>query len=304
MSKQPLSYIFTYIENCNMCDSPTGKHKILGKRLNTSQGRNPWKKIGITTTIARCSNCGLVYSNPQPVPVDINSHYGVPPENYWKEGYFKVQPHYFENQLEKLSKLMPFREGMRSLDIGAGLGKAMIALAKAGFDSYGFEASAPFYEKAISVMGISPEKLKCTTIENADYPDEFFDFISFGAVLEHLYNPSDSIQIAMKWLKPGGLIHIEIPSSKWLLNDLINIFYRLTGSDYVANVSPMHNPYHLYEFDLKSFSEHAKKHNYEIIWHEYYVCVTYMPKFIDLFLQPLMKWTNTGMQLCVWLKKK
>ena len=302
--KPQIRYTFNYIEKCTMCGSPTDKHKILGKRLNQSQGRNPATKIGITTTVAKCSNCGLVYSNPQPVPFDLQDHYGVPPEDYWVKEYFTLDENYFKGEIERLKKIIDVKDGMKSLDIGAGIGKQMIALQKVGFDAYGFEPSKSFYEKAVEQMGISPDKLKLGMIEDVEYPENYFDFISFGAVLEHLYNPSDSIIKAMKWLKPSGIIHIEIPSSDWLVNKIINFYYRMRGTDYVGNISPMHNPFHLYEFGLKSFIEHAKANKYEIALHEYFVCYTYMPKIIDFIIKPYMKWTNTGMQLCVWLRKK
>jgi ubiquinone/menaquinone biosynthesis C-methylase UbiE len=287
-----------------MCGSKTDKHKILGKRLNGSQGKNPKNKIGITTTIVKCTNCGLVYSNPQPVPFDIQDHYGVPPESYWKENYFTVTDNYFQGEIERLKTLLDFNNGMKSLDIGAGLGKQMIALSKAGFDTYGFEPSKQFHERAISKMGISPDKLKLGMIEEVEYSENQFDFISFGAVLEHLYDPADSILKALKWLKPNGIIHIEVPSSDWLIGKIINLFYKLKRTDYVGNLSPMHEPFHLHEFRLKSFEEHARQHGYELAFHEYYVCQTFMPKIADYIMKPYMRWTNTGMQLCVWLRKK
>ncbi|MBC7749930.1 MAG: class I SAM-dependent methyltransferase [Methylotenera sp.] len=297
-------YYFNHIENCNMCGSTTDTHKILGKRLNGSQGKNPKNKIGITTTIVKCKNCGLIYSNPQPVPFDIQDHYGVPPESYWKDNYFTITDNYFQGEIEKLKKLLDFRNGMKSLDIGAGLGKQMIALSKSGFETYGFEPSKQFYERAISKMGINPDKLKLGMIEEVEYPENHFDFISFGAVLEHLYDPSDSILKALKWLKPNGIIHIEVPSSDWLIGKIINLYYKLKRTDYVGNLSPMHEPFHLHEFGLSSFLEHSKKYGYELAFYEYYVCLTYMPKVMDLILKPYMKRTNKGMQLCVWLRKK
>lgn len=176
-------------------------------------------------------------------------------------------------------------------------------MSKVGFETYGFEPSEQFYERAISKMGINPDRLQLGMIEKTEYPENYFDFISFGAVLEHLYDPSDSILKAMKWLKPNGIIHIEVPSSDWLIAKIINLYYKLRGTDYVSNLSPMHEPFHLHEFGLKSFQEHGRQHGYELVSYEYYVCLTYMPKFIDYILKPYMKKTNTGMQLCVWLKK-
>ena len=238
------------------------------------------------------------------MPFTIQDHYGVLPEEYWIKAYFNDSSNYFQGEISTVKKLLHFNEGMKSLDIGAGLGKAMNALSKAGFDSYGFEPSEQFYERAINQSGIPREKLKLGMIENMDYPENSFDFISFGAVLEHLYNPSASIQKALKWLKPDGVIHIEVPSKDWFIHKIINLYYRLKGTDYVGNLSPMHEPYHLFEFGLESFKEHAKKHNYEIAFYEYFVGDTYMPKLIGNFLRTYMKWTKTGMQLIIWLRKK
>ncbi len=302
--KSQFKYYFKYIERCNMCGSTTNTHQILGKRLNGTQGLKPRKKIGITTTVCKCSDCGLIYSNPQPLPFDLNEHYGIPPEEYWVESYFEVNNTYFLGEIKRLKSLMNFSEGMKSLDIGAGIGKAMLVLEKHGFDAYGFEPSKAFYDCAISKMGISTSKLQLGQIETIDYPEETFDFISFGVVLEHLYSPSEAITKAMRWLKPNGVIHIEVPSSNWLMSKLINFFYKLNFSDYVGNISPMHSPFHLYEFSLNSFLAHAKANSYEVAFHEHYVCKTYMPKIADYVLKPYMKWTHTGMQLCVWLRKK
>jgi ubiquinone/menaquinone biosynthesis C-methylase UbiE len=302
--KNQVRYIFKNIDNCNMCGSNTSQHKILGIRLNKSQGKNTGRKTGITTTICKCNSCQLVYANPQPIPIDIQDHYGIPPEEYWNEEYFISTPNYFHSEIEILKGLINFTTGMNSLDIGSGLGKQMIALSAAGFDSYGLEPSISFYDRAISKMNIDAEKLKLGMIEDLEYPENHFDFISFGAVLEHLYDPARSINKAMKWLKPKGIIHIEVPSSGWLINKLINLYYTLKLKDYVGNISPMHEPYHLYEFSLKSFEQHAELNEYEIAHHEYYVCKTFMPKILDYILKPYMKRTNTGMQLCIWLRKK
>ncbi|HEY0030185.1 MAG TPA: class I SAM-dependent methyltransferase [Bacteroidia bacterium] len=299
-----IKYRFNPVLNCNMCGSSSAHHHIMGKRLNQSQGKKPKSKIGITTTIMKCDSCDLIFSNPQPVPFDISDHYGVPPESYWKEDYFRQNDHYFQTEIDQLKKFRSFDKGAKALDIGAGLGKCMIALDKAGFETFGLEPSEPFYKKALETMKINPYKLKLGMVEAVDYPENEFDFITFGAVLEHLYSPGESIVQALKWLKPQGIIQIEVPSSNWLTNKLINFYYRLNGSDYVGNISPMHSPFHLYEFGLKSFQLHGKKNNYEIIFYEYYVCNTYMPKIVDFLIKPYMKYTNTGMQLCVWLRKK
>lgn len=297
------SYTFYNVDKCNMCGAVHTGFKLLGKRLNQSQGLRPHKKEGITTTVVQCSVCGLIFSNPMPVPKTLKDHYGVPPESYWKEEYFKVDPNYFSGEITWLNKLRKIEKGQRSLDIGAGIGKQMIVLKEQGFDVYGLEPSEPFYRRAIDQMHIPEERLKLSSIEDAEYESKFFDFISFGVVLEHLSSPSDAIQKALTWLKPEGVIHIEVPSAKWLVNRILNFQYKLRGLDYVANLSPMHQPYHLYEFSLEAFVKNGEIKNYSIVDHGYYVCKTFMPVWMDPILKPIMKATNTGMQLCVWIKR-
>ncbi len=287
-----------------MCGSDAGTHEILGKRLNRSQGKNPRNKIGISTTVVKCGQCGLVYANPLPIPADIQDHYGVLPEEYWNAEYFKEHDDYFRQEILTLKTLYSFKEGDKALDIGAGIGKCMKALSKAGFDVFGIEPSRQFYEAAISRGNIDPTRLTQDSIENAGFPTDFFDFVTFGAVLEHLYDPAESIRKTMQWVKTGGILQIEVPSSDWLVSKVLNTFYRIQGLDYVTNISPMHEPYHLYEFSLKTFQKYAEQNSYEIAYHQYYVCETYLPAAMDWILIPYMKATNRGMQLCVWLRKR
>jgi 2-polyprenyl-3-methyl-5-hydroxy-6-metoxy-1,4-benzoquinol methylase len=303
MERKHFTYSFKNVERCCMCHAPAESFVLLGQRLNQSQGFTPSNKIGITTRVVQCSNCGLIFSNPMPVPEKLEDHYGVPPESYWSDAYFNIDENYFNTEIAWLKKLIDVKPGLKSLDIGAGIGKQMIALRNHGFDTYGIEPSYPFYQRAVDKMGIPKSQLQCTGIEGAEFHSNTFDFISFGAVLEHLYEPSESLSKAMQWLKPGGIVHIEVPNAQWLISRLVNVSYKVRGKDYVTNISPMHNPFHLYEFTLKSFEKNGKINNYTIKDSAYYVCETFMPKLIDAVLRAYMKHTETGMQLVVWLQK-
>jgi ubiquinone/menaquinone biosynthesis C-methylase UbiE len=200
--------------------------------------------------------------------------------------------------------MLGFTPGMTALDIGSGLGKAMVALTRAGFDVHGIEPSQPFRDRSIARMGIAPERLQLASIEQADFAAESFDFVTFGAVLEHLQEPGRAIEKAMRWLKPGGLVQAEVPSSRHLIAKLINAFYALNGLNYVTNLSPMHSPYHLYEFGLTSFQKHAARFGYQVVSHRHEVCSIYsIPRVLHPLLRAYMARTGTGMQLTVWLRK-
>lgn len=299
-------YSFHAVQCCNMCGSPAAKHRVLGKRLNGSQGLRPRRRAGVATTVQVCSDCGLIYPNPLPLPHNLQDHYRVAPEAYWDASYFTPDETLFASQLKRFEQLSDHRiagGSMRALDIGTGIGKCMCALQAAGFDAYGLEPSESFHAAACERSGIAENRLQLASVEDADYDEGFFDFITFGAVLEHLADPAASIERALHWVRPSGLIHAEVPSARWLVSRLANAFYRLIGTDYVTNLSPMHPPFHLYEFTLDSFRLHALHAGYEVAWHQFYVCQTYLPRLLDPLFRRLMELTDSGMQLEVWLRK-
>lgn len=287
-----MNYTFVPVGACNMCSSR--ERKILGRRMNTSQGLRPRTKIGISTTVVRCKDCGLTYADPLPIPADINDHYGIPPEEYWKEARLE-SPDHFLHQLEVIRRINP--ESTSLLDIGAGLGNTVRSAIERGWDAYGIEASSTFVERA--KLG---DRIIHSMVEDAKI-DRTFDAISFGVVLEHLYDPAGAISKALTWLNPGGVIHIEVPDSNYLFSKIFNLYFRLVLTDYVVNISPMHSPFHLYEFTERSFQLNGERLGYRIVEVERYAGETTLTGKLDSLLSPLMKATKTGMGLVVYLQK-
>jgi SAM-dependent methyltransferase len=251
----------------------------------------------------QCRHCGLVYSNPRPIPATLGQHYDKAPEDYWAPWYFEENDGYFGEEIEQFKSLFPAAGVPVALDVGAGLGKAMQALSRAGMDAYGLEPSKTFYERTLET-GIDPGHLQLASAETAEYPSEKFDFVTFGAVLEHLHDPAIAIERALNWLTPNGLIHGEVPHARWLVARGLNALYRLQGTDFVTNLSPMHPPYHLYEFTLQSFAEHGRRVGYEIAHSTVSVGLQpLLPRAISRLATRAMGATDTGMQLQVWLRR-
>lgn len=274
-------------------------------RLNGRQGLRPCFASGIAVSLKGCGNCDLVFADPQPIPASFEEHFGMPPEDYWGAENLARDAGYFRKEIDRAECLIDFQPGMRALDIGARLGKAMRSLKDAEFEAFGIETSAPFRDRAIAHMGADPQRLALASLKDAEFEPSSFDFITFGAVLEHLQSPSFSLGRAMTWLKPGGIIQCEVPSSNWLIASLVNLYYRLRGTNYVTNISPMHAPFHLFEFGLRSFEKNGAGLGYEIAYYEYMVCeITHVP---GLLKAPFRRWTeatNSGMQVVFYLRKK
>lgn len=288
-----------------MCGDSSVNHKVLGQRLSQSQGFRPKKKTGISVSVMECSNCGLVYTSHQPIPLDIQDHYGNAPESYWKPEYFHWNKNYFLGVINHVKSIIDFKEGMLSLDIGAGLGKSMLSMKYYGFDPYGVEPSVTFRERAIEKMDIPADRILLGKVEDVDFENEMFDFISFGAVFEHLYDPAYCLQRTLNWLKKDGVIQIEVPSARWLMTRVMNDYFRLIGTNYVTNLSPMHEPFHMHEFTLESFEKLSKKLGFELVDYRFSEGTIYhIPKFLHRILKWHMRRTKTGMQLTVYLRKR
>lgn len=276
-----------------MCGSTS--FTLLGVRLSASQGCRPKKVPGIAISVKKC-DCGLIFSDPQPIPRSLSDHYSVPPESYWLEAQLgEIDPHVAES-IAAAKRLLPFRPGMTALDVGAGQGQSMKAFSDAGFDTYGIEPSAAFHSR------LDGSRVKLASAEDADFPPLSFDFISFGAVLEHIYSPSLALERALQWLKPNGIIHIHVPSSRWLIAKILNGYYRIRGTNYVTHLSPMHAPFHLYEFEPECFRRNGRRLGYEIA--EVQVSVCYIPYFpLKRAFKWIMEQTGTGLMLTVYLRK-
>lgn len=277
--------------------------QILGKRLNSHQGLRPRSKRGIAVTVVQCDRCGLIYADPRPVPESVGQHYGKPPDEYWRKAQLARNDEAGGAlPLEVFERLWGTRgQPVRALDIGAGLGQTMGYLSRRGYDAWGLEVSPQFRDAAID-RGIDPNRLALSSVEEAEYAPQSFDLVSFGAVLEHLHNPAAAIERALRWIDSAGLIFIEVPSARWLIGRLLNLTYRVRGLDYVTNLSPMHEPYHLYEFTEEAFSRHGARVGYEIAHSDLLACETFLPVRLERVAQRIMDATDTGMQLQIWLR--
>lgn len=246
----------------------------------------------------KCGNCELVYCDPLPIPAQIADHYDMDTGDYFPE---REPQHMFHFDRVR-PMVMPVKPGMTALDIGAGAGGTMKRLSDEGWDAWGIEPSPSFARAAVERSGVPKDRIRVSALEDAQFDQGSFDLINLGAVLEHLYSPSQAIEKVLPWLKPGGLVHVEVPSSGYFVSKMINLYYKLRGVNYVTHLSPMHPPYHLYEFTHRSFFENARRVGYEVASYEYWTNRVYsVPRVLH---RPLLKWmerTGSGMQLTIWL---
>ena len=153
----------------------------------------------------QCDNCALVTTYPRPSDKILQQYYD---QDYWQSSQLKIS-----TSLDTLYRLRmaPIVSAIRKyttydskiLDWGCGDGSLIGLLRDFGLHCFGIDA----YK-----MDIDDPHIFNATIDKADFPDEHFDIITCFHVLEHLADPLASMKHALRLVKTGGLIIIEVPN--------------------------------------------------------------------------------------------
>ena len=180
---------------CRLCGA-SGQRTILNDIITKDNDR---------FVLNRCDNCALVTTYPMPSDRILQRYYD---RDYWQSG--QLENSTALNILYRL-RMMPIVSAIREyatydskiLDWGCGDGSFIKLLHNSGLHCVGIDA----YKKDLNDLQIFS-----TTIEKTDFPDGYFDIITCFHVLEHLTDPLNSLKHALKLLKRGGLMIIEVPN--------------------------------------------------------------------------------------------
>jgi 2-polyprenyl-3-methyl-5-hydroxy-6-metoxy-1,4-benzoquinol methylase len=171
-----------------------------------------------------CQECGLLWSDPR--LVDTRRFYEHDYRVQYKGGYNPKSKHIYRAgkvAIDRYLRIRPRLEGRASLlDIGASAGEFLYLVAKAGFTAIGIEPSHGYGGYARSEYGLN---VRPGFAQDHDFPEASFDVVTLWHVVEHLESPYANIQLAAKWLKPGGLLVVEVPNAEAICHAPINAFH-------------------------------------------------------------------------------
>lgn len=170
------------------------------------------KKIKSYSNVSykKCRNCKCFYQDPI-IQLNYSDNYwqgAIDPDgikrNFTQERDFKIK-NWYGDSINFVNK----KSNISVLDVGCGLGYFLSAL-NSDIKKYGVEDS----KFACSYI---KKNFKNINILNGDYKivekfDKKFDVIMFYHVIEHLKNPSQSIEILKKVLKKDGILIIGTPN--------------------------------------------------------------------------------------------
>lgn len=228
---------------CPVCNSQERK------RLGVRGGRSHRDGKGIEAQIVQCTACELIYAAPTLIPT-TNPYALETSDTYFSlhDGPQKVSSG--GGLVSIAERLLGYRG--RLLELGCGRGELLVGAAERGWEVEGVEMTQGFADVARSA-GLSVE---CCSIQESQLlgQEARYDVVLLAAVLEHLYDPRETLQKVNRVLRPGGLLFLDVPNECSLTMRMGNWYMRARGRNWVINLSPTFSPFHVVGFSPASLT--------------------------------------------------
>ena len=164
--------------------------------------------------IERCEGCGLLQTRPEPSPEELREAYGS--AYTWKSntGLVSMLESLYRQVLVRCDQARSVQfaarlaNGKDILDIGCGDGLLISEARRAGLLAYGIDRpDAPLWSEC------DPAWRSAGDIEALDLPSGRWDIVSLFQVAEHLRDPLGVLTKIHSWLRPGGVLVLQVPNA-------------------------------------------------------------------------------------------
>ncbi len=224
-----------------------------------------------------CSNreCGLIWLDPMPIREDIGKAYAnyythkavdssrrtgllkriraLAQRGYWANRYhYEAGSHPFlartlgrvlslspihRRETDAWVRCLPAVPQGRLLDVGCGSGEWLLAMRQRGWTVEGVD----FDDGAVKLARQMGLKVECGSLEEQNYPDDYFDAVTLNHVIEHVPDPVRTLAECRRILKPKGKLILFTPNNASLGHRIFKEYWR--------GLEP---PRHLHIFSMKS----------------------------------------------------
>jgi len=176
--------------------------------------------------LLRCVGCGSVATSPEQVRDSTTDSYAA----YHQHSAFATPPEVIVKALEAVVvSATSYHHSGRWLDFGFGEGALLSVAERHGWACYGVEASPHALENGRR----HGWKVTARPAEDAAFEPASFDVVTLIEVVEHLRDPIATLQQAVSWLRPAGLLYLTTPNAASLTR-------RLLGSSWSIFCPPEH----------------------------------------------------------------
>jgi len=210
-------------EQCVLC-----KTHVFTKQFT----KNNWDFV-------KCDNCGLVFACPLPTSIQLEDFYNKhkQPTRERIETYLRGRASREKRNRRKLrclEKIQGYKG--RLLDIGCGLGLFAKDASERGWKAQGIDLDKDLIEYGKKAFHVD---LTHTRLDEAKFPDGYFDAITMFNLLDHIDEPLTFLKEVERVLKPGGVIYLNLhDAGGW------------KAKKFKENWSAYCPPGHLYYYDL------------------------------------------------------
>lgn len=161
----------------------------------------------------QCQNCHFIFVAPRPDDTADSK------DQYLKDktspsAYYLTTRFYDGLTFDKRLKILKnFTTGRNILDVGTNVGTFLLAAEKNGWRGWGIEPN-PSAVKAGRKMGlhISQGFFDRQFVSKTLEQQMLFDAVHLGDVIEHVREPVEFLALAVKLLKPGGVVMAVTPN--------------------------------------------------------------------------------------------
>lgn len=224
---------------CNICETSNYELKL----YQVNSGR-----------LVKCTKCDLYYTSPRRTDIIDAVHENKTSDELLEAKNLNMSGRVYEfNNYLKVINSHKSPDG-KLLDIGCYEGLFLYEARKFGWDCTGVEPH-------IGGAKHAREKLKLnviqTVLNDADFEDSYFDIVTILATLEHVPDPSSTLDEIRRIINEDGLLLISVPVIPFYLN-LLKKRWRMFIGD------------HYFFFNDQSMAALLRKKRFEII-DAYYV---------------------------------
>ena len=235
-------------------------------------GKNDYKKHEIfghkgQYRYVECTACLNIYLNPRPLyNQDFTSiaydEYGMS-DDIVKVG---ISNDVTKNKMKRYQVVLnvldeKYHKKGKILDLGCATGEFLLAARESGWRPYGIDISKPMVEYIKNNLGFEAKAGQFQELDLTEWGE--FDVIYSSHVIEHIPNPNEWMASFKKYLKPDGILLLNIPNQlapeKKLQRFLKKIKLRR------PTWRPWRTPDHLYEPHIKSIKYLLKKNNLNLL---------------------------------------
>jgi len=263
-----------YISACPSCGCK--QYTIVFK-----DARELYNNIGDAFDVVKCNLCALIYTNPRPTPQSMHAYY---PES---AGYYQPIPECDAGLMRKLldkvlqrhlgynspssipsvaadfvwlfgkrvidiMHIPPYVPEGRLLDFGCSWGNYLCRMRRLGWDVSGIEWSDSPAKYARDTLGLDVRTGGAEILDS--FSNNEFNVINMNMVLEHLYDPIDTLIQVQSKMKRDGILMLAVP-------DFSGFEFRIFKEYCYA----LQVPQHLVHYTPKTISDVLSKANFKTV---------------------------------------